>query len=68
MDAVVIVPTASGATYVLAPQHGGRPLVRLPAPSGMSWTASGSEEYPRVVKGEHLLIGSRVTRVEVLLA
>ncbi len=73
MNAVVIARTASGASYVLSASAAGVHWCRLPAPRGVSWTASGwADAMPRVVAGERLFIGnlrsSPITRVEVLPA
>jgi hypothetical protein len=74
MNAVVLVRTASGSTYVLAASEPGVQWCRLPGARGRSqWTASGWEnEMPRIVPGERLLIGNLrttpVTSIEVLPA
>jgi hypothetical protein len=74
MNAVVLVRTASGSTYVFAASEPGVHWYRLPtARERVSRTVSGWEEaIPRIVPGERLLIGNLrstpVTRVEVLPA
>lgn len=74
MHSVVIVKTASGATYVLSVSDPGVHWCRLPAVDrGLPWTASGWEDVmPRIVAGERLLIGdlrtTPITDVTVLPA